>query len=622
MCGICGFYSKRFDSEKTQMMTGVINSMTNAIQHRGPDEDGHYISSHGAALGHRRLSIIDISNGKQPFLDSSGNNVLVFNGEIYNFKEIRTELLCHGFNFNTNSDTEVLLQAYRYWGSSCVDHLRGMFAFAIWDDNKKTLFCARDHVGIKPFYYYWDNHTFVFASEIKSILQFPWLTTVIDEPSLVEYMKYQYIPSPETIYKDIYKLPAAHTLEFNGDEVITKKYWEIPIDHDDENFIESVYMSELESELENSVSYQMESDVPLGAFLSGGVDSSAVVSMMAKLSKNKINTNTAYFSASAHDESEHARYLADFLSTSHVESKIDFNIADDIDKILWHMDEPFADPSSIPTYYLCRETVKRVKVSLSGDGGDELFAGYNWYQELFDLRKFNPNSAFSSAIGGSAKLLPPNFKGVQRLRNIGKNPIDQHANLLTAFDVSELSRYLNIDMQHIQKKSLHHRIYEGLQLNGDDYIKAAQLADFNSYLVDEVLMKVDKMSMANSLEVRVPLLDHKFVEMAFKAPSTLNFSVSGRKAILKNMISDMLPPGYLDRPKQGFTAPVDDWLRNDLNEMFVDTFFTTNNVSGVVNKKEIEKLWKKFHKNRSYHSGIVLRLWILFCFERWYKIFI
>jgi asparagine synthase (glutamine-hydrolysing) len=622
MCGICGFIDieNNFSSVPIDV---TVKKMCEVIAHRGPDANGVFTDNENrVGLGHQRLSIIDLSNGTQPFFDSEKRFYLVFNGEIYNYKSVRETLANKGVVFRTTSDTEVLLASYMVWGKDCVHRLRGMFAFAIWDKESKELFCSRDHVGIKPLYYYWDGRVFVFASEIKAILEYPNLKNELNRDAVNDYMRFQYIPAPHTIYKYIFKLAAGTSITYHAKKINLDTYWKIS--QTDTGYSSKEFTERVKKSLNESVELQMVSDVPVGAFLSGGVDSSAVVAIMSQYSDKPIKTNTVFFNDAEHDENKYAKEIADKYNTDHAETLIKMDIKNDLEKIVWHMDEPLADPSIIPTYYLCKATSERVKVCLSGDGGDELFAGYSWYLELQKLKGIKssyPEKLLRYLSLISAVLLPSQKRGGTFIKNLAAKPWEQHINLVERTQEKTVARILG----HMSKsESLIEKCivetYDRLPGQNSDVVKAAQISDFKTYLVDDVLMKVDKMSMANSLEVRVPLLDHKLVELAMNIPSDMNVAGGSGKKILKNSVQSLLPPGFMERPKHGFTAPVGVWLKNDLKEMFEDMLLSQNTKSsGMFSPKETAKLWSGFMKNSPFDIGKENTLWTQLSFELWHQ---
>lgn len=625
MCGICGSLGPA-NWQPREQAESIVKSMCASIAHRG--NDGHGIfqdPGKGIALGHQRLSIIDIEGGAQPLNDNNNKAWIVFNGEIYNFKALREDLRKLGFQFRTQSDTEVVLQAYLAWGEACVEKLQGMFAFAIWDIRDNSLFCVRDRLGMKPFYYYWDGQHFVFGSEIKALLKHPLVKREQDTAAFRSYLQFQYIPAPDTIYENIKKLPAATTLKIKSGDFKTRQYWNIGAFSENTHLSEVEFIDRLHECLESSVSTHMNSDVPLGAFLSGGIDSSAIVGLMSKANASPIETFTARFNDDVYDESQYAAAVSKHFHTSHRELTINMNVKEDLENIIYHLDEPFADASAIPTYYICREARKNVTVCLSGDGGDELFAGYNWYSELLRLQKINrlvPNTVtkvLSSLLGS---LMPGTYPGASLIANIGLTPQSQHMNLMSCFSNNEIERLCHLTSGSISKQdNVIKTAYQGFTGKGDDVVKMAQTIDIQTYLVEDILMKVDKMSMAHGLEVRVPMLDHQLVELAVSIPTAMKIQGGHRKMILKSSVENFVPEAIMNRPKQGFSAPVEQWLNEDLRNMFGDLLLSPNTKdSGMFDRKEVEKLWHKFSHNKL-HVGLSERLWTLLCYETWHSVY-
>jgi len=624
MCGICGIYTPQNNKYK-EGLKPHIDTMCSLIEHRGPDEKGlHIDAENGLALGHQRLSIIDVSTGQQPMTNEDGMVWVVFNGEIYNHNILRQELLSKGHQFRTKSDTETIVHAYEEWGEDCVTHFRGMFAFVVWDKSKRKLFCARDRLGIKPFYYYWDGHNFLFSSELKSIISHPLVKRSINNSSLVDYFRLQYVPAPKSILNDVQKLQPGRTLTIHDGNIRINRFWEIDLDDRSKLSIEDAQES-LRNTLQESVDIRLESEVPIGAFLSGGTDSSIIVALMSQLMNDSVKTHCIGFDHKEFDESHFARIIADQFKTDHEETFIDIDIDKNIEKIIWHMDEPFSDSSAIPTYLLCQETKKRVTVCLSGDGGDELFSGYNWYDEIRKLNKLD--SKFPLFIRkliskGLFSGLDTNMRGATFLKNIGASDADRHVNLRSCFSDSHISKIINKDIldSHFQNNPLLD-LYSSLQ-SSDDAIKKAQWVDVQSYMSEDILMKVDKMSMAHALEVRVPILDHNVVNFAFMENTDRKINSKSRKILFKNSVSDLVSPRFFDRKKQGFSVPLRDWLLKDLKDRVGDYLLSHNSRgSGVFNRQEVNKLWNTFENDRL-NIDLSNHIWSLLCYEMWHEEFI
>jgi asparagine synthase (glutamine-hydrolysing) len=619
MCGITG---KIFFSKENNIEEAELKRMADVIQHRGPDDEGFYINKN-IGLGFRRLSIIDLHTGHQPLSNENDSKWIVFNGEIYNFLELRDELIKKGYSFKTKTDTEVILKLYEEYGVHCVDFLRGMFGFAIWDDEKQQLFCARDRFGIKPFYYYQDNEKFVFGSEIKSILKSENIDKTFSDDALDSYFAFGYITSDLSIYKEIKKLQPAHYLLLSfahQPKIEIKKYWEILFEPDCSK-TEQQWCEEIESSLSESVKLHMIADVPLGAFLSGGIDSSSVVAMMAKNSTQPIKTFSIGFKEQKYNELQFAREVAEKYNCEHHEEIVEPESMSLLPKLVHAYDEPFADSSAIPTYYVSKLARKYVTVVLSGDGGDELFAGYDSYKHLkqiySDLLNFRSPSLNKFIWGNLHKLIPQYMKGKTRTNYYSKdrNLIPAH---LTVWSRAERKRLL-VNYGFVDHQNTSENFKETILKKRRDYdfISNMQNLDMQTYMVDSILTKVDRASMLNSLEVRVPLLDHKFAELSFKIPWNLKFNQQNQKYIFKKAMKPYLPSNIFNHPKQGFSVPLEFWFKDDLKEYVTDTLLSANSkLSRFLNKKYISEI---IHKNQTGTKDFSSRIWPLVFFEEWLK---
>ncbi|MEO9146703.1 MAG: asparagine synthase (glutamine-hydrolyzing) [Ginsengibacter sp.] len=619
MCGITG---KIYLNKEKNIDSSELKKMTDTICHRGPDDEGFYINKN-IGLGFRRLSIIDLNTGHQPLSNESGSKWIVFNGEIYNFMELRDMLKQKGYTFKTKTDTEVILTLYEEYGVNCLEHLRGMFAFAIWDNDNKQLFCARDRFGIKPFYYYLDSEKFVFGSEIKSLLKCENIDRTLSNDALDSYFAFSYITSNLSIYKEIKKLQPAHYLTLSFKDKVSveiKKYWEILFEPDYSR-TEDQWAEEIEDALSESVKLHMVSDVPLGAFLSGGIDSSSVVAMMAINSNKPIKTFSIGFKEQKYNELEYAREVAKKYGCDHYEQIVEPESMDLLPKLVRAYDEPFADSSAIPTYYVSKIARENVTVALSGDGGDELFAGYEIYKWLKKLHS-NPLSFNSPLLnkliwGNAHRILPQKAKGKNATYFLSKN-----RRLMSAYDnlwlKSERKKLLlNYGIIDSAKAS---EIYkEGILKEHPDYdfVTNMQNVDLQTYMVDSILTKVDRASMINSLEVRVPLLDHKFAELSFRIPWDLKFHKTGQKYILKKAMTPYLPKNILNHPKQGFGVPLEFWFKDDLKQYVNDTLLSANPfISSFLDKNYIKKI---ILKNQNKQNDFSSKIWSLIFFEEWLK---
>lgn len=620
MCGITGLVY--LDSTR-KIENSQLKSMTDAIRHRGPDDEGFYIQNN-IGLGFRRLSIIDLHTGHQPLANGDSSMWIIFNGEIYNYLEQREILKKKGYKFNTATDTEVILHLYEEYGVDCLQYLRGMFAFAIWDNRKKQLFCARDRFGIKPFYYYTDSEKFVFGSEIKAILKSRNIDETLSYEALDSYFAFGYITSDLSIYKKIKKLQPAHYLLLSFADKVSieiKRYWKIEFNPDYKKS-EKQWIEEIEASLSEAVKLHMIADVPLGAFLSGGIDSSSVVAMMAKNSSQPIKTFSIGFKEKEFNELEFAREVAQRYNCEHHEQIIEPEAISLLPKLVDAYDEPFADSSAIPTYYVSKMAREHVTVALSGDGGDELFAGYNMYNTLKKLYSFSLNfksPLYNKLIWGNIhKLIPEGGKGKFKSYFLSKDKEYMSA-YSTNFTEEERCKLLLNGYPVIDKTAASELYKERILRNADtdDFVSRFQKLDMQTYLVDDILTKVDRASMMNSLETRVPLLDHKFAELSFQIPWNYKLKGENQKHIFKLAMSANLPPSILKHPKQGFGVPLSAWFKNDLNEYVNDTLLSPNSLlSSYLNRDFVKEIVANKASRGEYRS----RIWSLLFFEEWLKL--
>ncbi len=627
MCGICGKIDFNPDRE-CSVDPALIRRMTDVLEHRGPDAEGFYLRS-SIGLGHRRLKIIDLVDGKQPMFNEDGSLVIVFNGEIYNFLELRQQLQNYGHLFKTKSDTEVLLHAYEQWGEDFLKKLRGMFAFAIWDDRKKQLFLARDRVGIKPLYYYWDGRNFLFASELKSILRDPIVERKIDPSALDDYLTYLYVPSPKTIFESIRKLRPGHSLTVSSRGLAEREYWDISFEQKN-GLSESQYANGLIEKLRESVSCHLISDVPLGAFLSGGIDSSAVVGLMNEVMGQPVNTASIGFKESAFDELHYARAIAKKFDANAHERIVEANAAKILDALAWHFDEPFADSSMVPTYYVSQIAREKVTVGLSGDGGDENFAGYRRYR--FDvlenrIRALLPQTMRGPMFGSLAKAypkadwLPRVFRAKTLLNNLALCPERAYFHSMSWFtpDMKRLlyKPHLKEELNGYEPFSVMKKYFD--RTAGWDPLSRIQYVDIKTYLVDDILTKVDRTSMAHSLEVRVPLLDHQVMEYAAGIPARYKLRNREGKYIFKRALCDLVPGEILNRPKMGFSIPLAQWLRGDLKRVFEERIFSKDAfLENLFEPHAIRHWWNQHQRGTRDYS---CHLWALLMLECWGKKF-
>jgi len=619
MCGITGKINFHAGQKINEF---ELKEMSDSLYERGPDDQGFYINQN-IGLGFRRLNIIDLSTGHQPLSNEDGSIWIVFNGEIYNYKELQETLIKQGHKFRTKSDTETIVHLYEQHGVECLQYLRGMFAFSIWDNNRKQLFCARDRFGIKPFYYYLDTNKFVFGSEIKAILKSAEIDKTISYDALDSYFTFGYITGDLSIYKNIKKLQPAHYLLFsqNTNSVCIRRYWDIDFEPDYAK-PEEQWMQEIEASFSQSVKLHMISDVPLGAFLSGGIDSSSVVAMMAKNSDRPIKTFSIGFKEQKFNELKFAREVASKYGCEHHEQIVEAESISLLPKLVQKYDEPFADASSIPTYYVSKLAREFVTVVLSGDGGDELFAGYDKYIKINQLHS-SPfhftNFKTNQLLWGTAyKLIPQSMpgKGLSYLLSQSK---DYAAAYLSIWTKDERKKLLLNDYVIGYEKGSELFKEEILKKENSqtDFISKIQSLDMKTYLVDDVLTKVDRSSMMNSLEVRVPMLDHKFAELSFKIPSNLKFNGKSQKYIFKKAMKPFLPPNILNHPKQGFSIPLTHWFKKDLKEYVHDSLLSDSSYSSKHLNKEFIR--STIMNSQNGKRDLTAKVWSLIFFEEWLR---
>ncbi len=574
MCGIAGIFDAQGTHEIDQALLAAMNQ---AQHHRGPDETGLYAEP-GIGLAHKRLSIIDLSTGQQPLFNEDGSVAVVFNGEIYNFIELMAELKSLGHIFHTHSDTEVIVHAWEQWGETCVTHFRGMFAFGLWDRKQQTLFLARDRMGVKPlFYALLDNGQLIFGSELKVLTAHPNLKRDLDACAVEEYFAYGYVPEPRTIYCEALKLSPAHTLTFKRGAALPqpKQYWDVTFDSSN-SISEQDAQQELTARLNESIKIRLMSEVPLGAFLSGGVDSSAVVAMMSRLMDKPVNTCSIGFASPAFNESDFAALVASRYQTHHSLDIIDTDDYGLIDTLAKLYDEPYADSSAIPTYRVCQLAKKRVTVALSGDGGDETFAGYRryrWHMHEERVRNLLPSALRRPLFGMLGRVYPKADWAPRLFRAKSTFQALAHSSMEAYFhSVSFVPDELRSKMYSANfKRDL--QGYQAIEVmrrhaaNAPEHpLSAIQYIDYKTYLVGDINTKVDRASMAHALEVREPLMDHTLIEWAASLPPKLKLHGNEGKYIFKKAMEPYLPDEILYRPKMGFAVPLANWLRGPLRE--------------------------------------------------------
>lgn len=612
MCGIIGIWDY-----KDSINEGVLREMRDTLTHRGPDASGLFFDKeYNLALGHRRLSIIDLSSaGHQP-MERDGL-VVTYNGEIYNFLEIRKELEGLGFHFTSNSDTEVLLLAIKQWGEGAVNKFRGMFAFGLWDKNNEKLILCRDRVGVKPLYYYYDGDRFIFASEIKAIIRHPKVNKELDFDSLAAFLRFQRVPAPMSIFKDIYKLEPGHFLEVDKKGVITKKkYWDI-VDfaqeaNNAEDYNEGKILEDIESKLEEAFKLRMVSDVPVGVFLSGGIDSSLVAAILQRNANTPISTFTIGFEEDGFNEAEYAKKVANYLGTNHHELYLTSeNAKKIISKLPEIYDEPFAGASAIPTFFVSEFARSQVTVALSADGGDELFCGYGQrYPRLEQAyRKCARIPTFVSWLARNLPFVERFTKG--RLLAAGHNLARIYSAIVDDLSDSDVRRLINkkIDLDYSKSYWKHFD-----ELRGIDITNQFQLFDFKANFPDNILTKVDRASMAVGLESREPFLDPIVMQCAASLPLSLKRKNGIDKYILKKILYKYLPRDLVDRRKHGFSAPIREWLRGDLKYL-LDEYLDEDRIKkeGILNSEEVAKEKRRFLAGQTESATV----WSLLVFQMW-----
>jgi asparagine synthase (glutamine-hydrolysing) len=622
MCGITGLFDTR---TRRDFDRSLLQRMNDSQAHRGPDGEGLHLEP-GVGLGHRRLSIIDVATGQQPLFNEDGSVVVVFNGEIYNYQSLIPELQALGHTFHTRSDTEVIVHAWEAWGESCVDRFRGMFAFALFDRNRETLFMARDRLGVKPFFYsLLSDGTLVFGSELKSLLVHPGLGRQIDPCAVEEYFALGYVAEPRTILAGTYKLPPGHRLTIRRGSPVPQpvEYWDVRFSLDNRMSMEDA-CAELDRRLEESVRLRMISEVPLGAFLSGGVDSSAVVASMARISSDPVNTCSISFDDPAFDEARFAQQVADRYGTRHYVDRVaseDFGLVDELARIY---DEPYADSSAIPTYRVCQLARKHVTVALSGDGGDENFAGYRRYRmHLMEerMRSALPLGVRRPVFGllgrayPKADWAPRVFRAKTTFESLARTGVEAYLHSVSVIREPMRSAMFS---QAFRSQLGGYRVNEVFERHAaragtDDALSMVQYLDLKTYLVGDINTKVDRASMAHSLEVREPLMDHPLVEWLATLPRDLKIQGTEGKVLLKKAMEPHLPHEIMYRPKMGFSVPLLRWFRGPLRERVRDAVLgETLAATGIFDGKVLQQMLDDCQGGRRDYSS---PLWTVLMFD-------
>lgn len=617
MCGIAGFFDP---DRRVANPEDVLRRMTQTLKFRGPNDMGFFHSGPWH-LGHRRLSILDLSAaGRQPMVTDDGKTAVVFNGEIYNFQALREWLESRGYRFRTRTDTEVLLHIYNEEGESSLARLNGMFGFAVLDTRRGRILLARDRAGKKPLYYTHQNGIFAFASELKALLAIPQLERTIDAESVRLFFGLDYIPSPKTIYSEFRKLRSGHYLIFDGQEIAEEPYWRL-------RYVPKVKATrreaavELTDRIRAAVKSRLVADVPVGVLLSGGIDSSCVAYFAQENATQRVRTFSIRFDDPSYDESAYARQVAERLGTDHTEFSFSVNDAlNRLESVFHYLDEPFADPSILPTSLLCENTVKNVTVALGGDGGDELFYGYPTYQAEAVARAAWPVRWAAPAFRTLANLLPASdrymswpFKLDRFCRGLAADPVRRHFLWRGPCDPDTLNRILGPAASNDLYGPLVREISENCPY--DSAFEPVLYNDFRFYLQDGVLVKVDRASMMHSLEVRAPLLDQLVIEYAAKLPRSVNFSLFRTKSFFKDILRGKLPDEVIDRPKKGFAVPVSAWLKGELRTLFLDLWSThPGEGNGLIDPKAVRSLYEEHASGRRDRRK---ELWALLAFQMW-----
>lgn len=601
MCGFVGFVDKAKDKKK------IIKNMADMIVHRGPDSDGYYVGD-DCALGFRRLSIIDLAGGDQPIFNEDDTKAVIFNGEIYNYQEIREDLLAKGHKFRTNADTEVLLHGYEEYGSKLLNKLRGMFAFVIYDIKDNKLFGARDFYGIKPMYYYLNDDEFMFGSEIKSFLGHPNFKKELNRDMLKQYLTFQYSVGEDSFFKNVYKLRPGHYFTYQDGKFEIQKYYEVKINSDNSKNLDD-WKKIIKDNLDESLRYHKISDVEVGSFLSSGVDSSIVATL-----SNVDKTFTVGYDNKKYSEIDYAKELSEKIGVKNISKKISKEeYFEKFPLIQYHMDEPLADPAAAALYFVANTASKHVKVALSGEGADEIFGGYNIYHEPYSVSWYNKIPYFIRRGIGAIVYPLRNYTGFNFLVRRSKRLEDRYVGNAFIFDVGDANKILSYKDSHTFKE-LTRPYYDKIKKYGD--VEKMQYIDFNFWLIGDILLKADKMSMANSLEVRVPFLDRVLIENVINIPAEYKIVGNETKYAFRQVCKENLDPKWANKKKLGFPVPIREWIKeediyNEIRKLFLEG-------SEFFNTKRIIKLLDDHKKGKRDNSR---KIWTLYTFLVWYQEF-
>ncbi len=630
MCGITGWINLQQSNNSPEVREGILHSMCERIVHRGPNSEGLWFDD-TVALGMRRLSVIDLETGDQPVLNEDKSVVVMMNGEIYNYREVRTDLEKKGHKFTTKSDTEVLPHLYDEYGEDIVDHLNGMYAFSLWDTRRKKLIIARDRFGEKPLYYGVFDGKLIYASEPKAILAHPAVKPELNLDALRQYLSYDYVPAPNSIYKGISKLPAAHMMTVENGEVKIRRYWNQTFEKPDAKpTIESAAF-DLKDLLSDAVRMRLVADVPLGILLSGGIDSSTVAAFAVRHASERVKTFSIGFEEDSFDETQYARQVAKHLNTEHYEEKLSATTAGDlISEIGTWLDEPVSDGSLIPTFLLAQFVRKHVTVALGGDGGDEIFAGYPMYyahkvaKTYTSIPKFLRSGLIEPivrALPVSTKNMSFDYKAKRFVRAANLDAVERHHSWFGSFSADEQLRLLTPEILGASDGDIYRGPREMLSLcDATDEIEQMQFLDMNYYMAEDILTKVDRAAMAVSLETRTPFLDPRVARFVAALPLEYKLKGSNGKYILKKAVEDLLPKTILDRPKKGFGIPIAEWLKGRLNPLMHDLLSPKRlRDQGLFEAEYVQMLISEHETGRASHHK---QLWTLLVFQLWYDNFL
>lgn len=633
MCGIAGAV---WWNDKETVTREVLQRMTDAISHRGPDAEGHlYVErtqqSPGVGLGHRRLSIIDVAGSRQPLGNEDGQIQIVFNGEIYNYRELRADLVQRGHTFATDGDTEVIVHLYEEYGLEFVQHLRGMFAFAVWDGVKDQLVLVRDRLGQKPLFFRMDNGRLSFASELKSLLQIPNIPRVVDRESVLRYMTLQYVPSPHSILQGFERLPPAGMAVLKAGQLSLSTWWSPPWNEPELSRTKiSDWQEELRAELTEAVRLRLRSDVPLGAFLSGGIDSTVITGLMQTQLNEPVQTFSIGFPVKAFDERHYARQASEMLGTAHHESVVSPDALELLPRLIWHYDEPYSDSSAVPTMYLSKMTREHVTVALTGDAGDELFCGYDRYRAVRIANSMNVTPKWIRRMFASAaSFLPTSVRqksllrrGKRLLQTLAQDSEERYLNWISIFNRVALQQVASADLHQLTNDiDPAQCIFDTYaRYPNRDFVSRTTAVDLETYLPGDLLTKVDIASMHVGLECRSPMLDHRVVELAARMPIEVKQSMKQGKRVLTETFRDLIPDDIQTRKKMGFGVPIDHWFRNELKPLLHDILLSKRcRERGLLNMDFVQTLIEQHTKSQFDHA---YRLWNLLCLELWHRTYV